>query len=270
MLQPIAEKLADILMAIIPRRKPGQEALNSCKVISHRGEHINNRIPENSMQAFQTAVDAGVWGIETDIRWTADLVPVIIHDPDAMRVFGKPVTIAETRFDDLRSEIPGIPTLAELIDRFGGKVHLMLELKQERFPDIERQKKVLLEHLSGLAPKRDYHMLSLQPELFEIFDIQPRDCCLPVAFTNYRSLSDIALRSGYGGLSGHYLLLNKTIKTKHEKAGQKIGTGFIASRNCLYREINRRVEWIFSNEAVKLMRLLREDGVRADQILPER
>ena len=47
------------------------------RVIAHRGDHTN--APENSMQAFQAAADAGMFGIEFDIRLTADHVPVVFH-----------------------------------------------------------------------------------------------------------------------------------------------------------------------------------------------
>jgi glycerophosphoryl diester phosphodiesterase len=39
---------------------------------------------------------------------------------------------------------------------------------------------------------------------------------------------------------------------KHQTQNQRIGTGYIHSKNCLFRELNRGVEWIFSNHAVKL------------------
>ena len=47
-------------------------------VISHRGYHVN--LPENTLEAFRAAIEMGVDGIETDIRLTADGVPVLVHD----------------------------------------------------------------------------------------------------------------------------------------------------------------------------------------------
>jgi len=38
--------------------------------------------------------------------------------------------------------------------------------------------------------------------------------------------------------------------------GQSIGTGYICSKNCLIRELNRGVKWIFSNNAVELQGIL--------------
>jgi len=39
---------------------------------------------------------------------------------------------------------------------------------------------------------------------------------------------------------------------KHLKSGQKIGVGYPRSKNSLFRELNRSVEWIFSNDAIGL------------------
>jgi len=80
-LQHMAMKAVDRVMAGIPQPVPNQIALRNCKIISHRGEHDNISAIENTLPAFDNARANGVWGIEFDIRWTADLVPVIIHDP---------------------------------------------------------------------------------------------------------------------------------------------------------------------------------------------
>lgn len=255
-LQKIGINVVDAWMAAHPRRLPSPEKLARCKIISHRGEHDNRSVRENTIRAFETAKVAGVWGIEADIRWTVDLIPIIHHDSDTSRVFGKNISIANTKFEDIRRAIPEIPTLDELVRTFGATTHLMLELKSEPFPQLERQKNILREHLSGLVPIDDYHMLALEPKLFEDFDVQPRKCCLSVAETNFAALSKTTLKSGYGGLTGHFLLLNNRLKLEHQRSGQVIGTGFIRSRNCLMREINRGVEWIFSNDAVKLQNTL--------------
>ena len=56
-------------------------------VLSHRGYHVEH--PENTLDAFRAAIDMQVDGIETDIRLTADGVPVLVHDhlaPDGREV----------------------------------------------------------------------------------------------------------------------------------------------------------------------------------------
>jgi glycerophosphoryl diester phosphodiesterase len=44
----------------------------------------------------------------------------------------------------------------------------------------------------------------------------------------------------------------------HHRKRQRVGTGYIASPGCLFRELNRGVDWIFSNHAEGLQRKVRE------------
>jgi len=76
-----------------------------------------------------------------------------------------------------------------------------------------------------------------------------------VAELNVTRLSHAAIESGCGGLSGHFYLVNNAVKQRHESAGQRVGTGFISSKNCLFRELNRGIEWIFSNDAVRIQEI---------------
>jgi glycerophosphoryl diester phosphodiesterase len=255
LLQHAAIMTVDGFMAGIPRELPDTALVERCRIIAHRGVHDNRRVLENSLAAFELARASGVWGVECDIRWTADLVPVVLHDPDARRVFGRPLRIAEVTFEQLRRELPLIPSLAEVVAEFGGNTHLMLEIKAEPYPQPARQKAILQAMLSSLAPGADYHFLMLDPALAERVDFVPREFSLLVAEFNLHRLSRECLRQGFGGLMGHYLLLNDTVKRRHEGAGQRVGTGFIHSGNALFRELNRGVEWIFSNEAVRMQNI---------------
>lgn len=255
--------VTDAVMAVIPRAHPQSDALERCRLISHRGEHDGRTVRENTLPAFRAAAAAGVWGIECDVRFTADQVPVICHDPSPARVFGVSTPVADLRFDALRRVCPQVPTLEEVIDEFGGDRHLMLELKAETWPAGAPQAAVLQDLLGALEPAAQYHLLSLEPSMFERIPFAPPGCLLPVAETNVARLSALALARGYAGISGHYLLLGETLRRRHAAAGQGIGTGFPASANCLRRELNRGVEWIFSNRAAALQSLL--DDWRQDR-----
>ncbi|MCB1689761.1 MAG: hypothetical protein KDI33_14795 [Halioglobus sp.] len=251
----IAMVVVDSLMAVVPRRIPERAALERCKIISHRGEHDNKRIKENTIPAFERASAAGVWGIECDIRWTADLVPVICHDPSPRRVFGETSAVSSLTYNQLHARVPDIPRLEEVIQRFGGNTHLMLELKAEPWPDPDRQSGILRSLLAPLKPAEDYHLLALDPTVFKPLAFLPSECFFPVAETNVKSISAQALAQGYGGMGGHYLLLNTSLKNRHDAHKQRLGTGFPASRNCLFRELNRGIEWVFSNDAVALQEI---------------
>jgi len=257
-LQNAAMRTTDVVHAAISRPAPDEARLRECRIVAHRGAHDEVGVLENTMAAFRRARSRGVWGIECDVRWSADLVPVIHHDPDTRRVFGQDMALGKQSFVRLKEALPELPSLAQLIAEFGGNTHLMLELKAGAFPDPGRQRRILQEHLEPLVPGRDYHLLALDPGLFALADFVPRRYCLPVSELAVGRLSAAAIAGGFGGLLGHFLLLNERVRRRHAEAGQRIGTGFVASKNCLFRELNRGVEWIFTNDAVKLQQIVDE------------
>lgn len=55
-------------------------------IIAHRG--FSARGPENTLVAFELAIDCGADGIEFDVRLAKDGVPVVIHDADLKRTTG--------------------------------------------------------------------------------------------------------------------------------------------------------------------------------------
>jgi glycerophosphoryl diester phosphodiesterase len=248
-------QIVDFWFAVWPQPVPPKTRLCNCKIISHRGEHDNRTVFENTLAAFDRVYQAGGWGIEFDIRWTKDLQPVVVHDPDMMRVFQEDLQVRESTLRELKARCPLVPDLAEVVHHYGGKMHLMIEIKAEDYPAPGLQSRVLQDQLSKLIPHSDYHLLSLAPEMLTYWEWCPRTACLPIAELNYKALSDLALKAGYGGVNGHYLFISNAILNKHRKADQRVGTGFISSSNCLFRELNRGVEWIYTNHALRLLKI---------------
>ena len=110
---------------------------------------------------------------------------------------------------------------------------------------------------AGLTPGADFHLLSLAPEMFRRTPFAPPSACLPVARLNVPQLSRLALREGYAGVAGHYALIGRAVIRRQHAAGRKVGTGYPRSMPVLMREINRQVDWIFSNHAGRLRKWVR-------------
>lgn len=112
---------------------PGLENLRGWNY-AHRGLH-GNGLPENSLAAFQAAVEQGC-GAEFDVHLLADGGLGVMHDSKLIRTTG-----AEGRIEDLTTEqlkdyhLEGteqtIPTFREVLDVFAGKTPLIIELKAE-------------------------------------------------------------------------------------------------------------------------------------------
>ena len=156
-------KLIDGFYSIRPQASPGREVLSNCKIISHRGEHDGKTVFENTLAAFDGAKHKGIWGIECDLRWTKDLQAVIIHDPDLLRVFGLNMKVCDVNLAELKAACDLVPTLEEVIRRYGKQLHIMLEIKEEVYPDPALQNRVLAELFSVLLPREDFHILRGTP-----------------------------------------------------------------------------------------------------------
>lgn len=126
--------LGVIIWAVMPgRRKCGLEKYMSVK-FAHRGLHDEEKA-ENSMSAFRAAKEAG-FGIELDVRLSADGELVVFHDPTLMRVCGVEgrvidKTAAELAALSLEGTADGIPTFREVLELIDGAVPLLIEIKME-------------------------------------------------------------------------------------------------------------------------------------------
>lgn len=103
---------------------------------AHRGYYnVRKKIPENSMKAFEAAVEQG-YGIELDVRLTRDGVPVVIHDSRLLRLCGADGCVEEKTREELRGyrlsrTEEEIPELQEVLRMVNGQVPLLLDIKTE-------------------------------------------------------------------------------------------------------------------------------------------
>ena len=94
--------------------------------LSHRGE--SDDAPENTMQAYQLAMDRHSDGIELDIRQTSDERILCVHDADLKRVAGVPAVVAEHTLAELQAIHP-VPELHEVLAILRPGSMIQIELK---------------------------------------------------------------------------------------------------------------------------------------------
>ena len=257
-------QLVDRAYAWIPRALPNREALAQARIVSHRGERQRDR-DENTFAAFDPLIGSGVWGLECDVRWTGDLVPMIYHDADFQRLHSDPTPLAALSADEVQQRYPQIPRLSEFVARYGQRFHLMIELKAEPYPAADAQTRELL-HILDQGATQGFHLICLNPAFLDSLPGLPVARTVNVARFNSKQLSAEALSKGRAGLAGHFQLLSNAQVRAHRAAGQHIGSGYPASSSVLRRELNRGVQWIFSNQALAMQREL--DRLRARAGLP--
>lgn len=172
------------------------------------------------------------------------------NDKNTLRLFGQEKNIGELNFSEIKESFPLIPTFEEVVNTFGKNIHLMIELKEEF---NENKKSSFKNILNNIDPETDFHLLSLNPQILDQVDFISSKALLPVAEVNSTKLSRLALEKNWGGICGHYFLISNALIKKHHSRPQLIGTGHVKSINCLYREVNRGVDLIFTNDLKKLI-----------------
>jgi glycerophosphoryl diester phosphodiesterase len=117
--------------------------------VAHRG--ATAYAPENTIAGFDLAVDMKADYIEIDVQRSKDGELVLIHDTTVNRTTDGTGKVGDLTFEQLRSldagsskgkEFTGelIPTFEEILDRYRGKVGILIELKApELYPGVEEQ-----------------------------------------------------------------------------------------------------------------------------------
>jgi glycerophosphoryl diester phosphodiesterase len=113
-------------------RDPARVAFLYEQPFAHRGLHGLGLV-ENSRAAFDAALAAG-HGIECDVQASADGVPFVIHDEELDRLTGERGEVGTQMAAVLDSVLlqgtdEHLPRLTEILDRIGGRLPLLIEIK---------------------------------------------------------------------------------------------------------------------------------------------
>ena len=103
-------------------------------IVAHRGFSRTNE-PDNSIPAFQAALEENADGIEFDIQLSSDGHFVCFHDP-TLEKLGRSEQLNELKLNTLTkieiSEGITIPSLVDVLEKYGNKLLLNIELKPSK------------------------------------------------------------------------------------------------------------------------------------------
>jgi len=126
-------------------------------LLGHRGVRASTGIPENTFASFDLALQHGCDGFEFDVRLTACGTALVCHDPKVGKIS---IARAQAR------QLPQLPRLDEVIDRYGQLAFLDIELKVK---DLESK---VLSALSKSPPAQGYVVSSFIPDV--VMDLEAR------------------------------------------------------------------------------------------------
>ena len=128
-----------------------EEAEKMVVNVAHRGASGN--YPENTLIAFQKALEIGVDEIELDLHMTKDGHLIVMHDSTVDRTTDGTGAIAELTLAEIKALDAGrvfseqfqgerVPTWEEALDLVQGQVSLNVHLKEGGNPDGHYERKV--------------------------------------------------------------------------------------------------------------------------------
>ena len=138
------------------------------KLYAHRGLYDNETdAPENSMKAFEKAVEAG-FGMEMDVQLSKDGVPVVFHDYTLERMCHVPGKVCDYTYEELQQFPLGkstetIPKFEDVLNMVDGREPLIVEIKVEKF-DLSVCKKAddLLQKYKGMYCVESFHPFAVR------------------------------------------------------------------------------------------------------------
>jgi len=132
-------------------------------LLGHRGSRCFHSVRENTVAAFDLAMQHGCDGFEFDVRVSSNGVPLVCHNSRIRQS-----SIARVA----ASQVPELPTLEAVLERYRSRAFLDIELK---VTTIESQVHQLL---SRYPPEKGFLLSSFLPRV--LLELRRKDASVPL------------------------------------------------------------------------------------------
>jgi glycerophosphoryl diester phosphodiesterase len=149
------------------------EIMQNFEIVAHRG--VPTEAPENTIEAFQHAIELGADAIEFDVRLTVDRKPIVYHYFYLDAITDASGPIFEFTYDQIqnvkfhgehlkKTNEYNIPHLEMVLETIGGKIGLEIEIKGPEPESAEIIGEILCkyEHLYNMVEVTSYEPLLLR------------------------------------------------------------------------------------------------------------
>ncbi|MEM6689585.1 MAG: glycerophosphodiester phosphodiesterase [Planctomycetota bacterium] len=244
---------------------------DSTEVMAHRG--ASSVAPENTMAAFEQAIEDGADWIEIDVQEIADGTVVVAHDSDFMKLSQNPLKIWDAAPSDLADLDIGswfskdfaderVPTLEEVLRLCRGRVKVNIELKYYGHDQQLEQSVVDIVEAEKMADQ--VMVMSLKPEaIAKVKALRPNWRCgllLSVYVGNMKNIE------------ADFLAVNSKFATRSfvqraHRLGKEVYVWTVNDAATMSQVLNRQVDGILTDRPDLARQVLAE---RAEMSTAER
>lgn len=214
-------------------------------MLGHRGARLY--APENTLAAFDLALEHGADGFEFDVRCTANRKIVICHDARLNRL-----VVRRSTFRELQAACPVAsrpPSLEQVLGRYGANVFLNIEVK------VRGIEPLVARALRKNRPTK-YFVSSFLPGVIRtLHELDPSLVLGALAQSRWQLRRWRGLPVTY--VVPHYRLLSARLVRKLHDAGKTVITWTVNEPRKLQRAARLGVDGIISDDTRVLRQTLR-------------
>jgi glycerophosphoryl diester phosphodiesterase len=220
-------------------------------IFAHRG--ANSYAPENSLPAFEKALELGCDGIECDVRFTADENIVVFHDRNTYRLTKtkdhiQKLNLPEIRRLKLRQKeffTEYIPTFEEVLDLVRDKSLIIIDIKKENISRTRFEEK-LIKTLDDFCLKENIIFSSFNPFVLKKMALLNPTFHLGFIF---RNRSNMMILNGHpvNSLHARGKILSRTYLKNLKSRADSVFAWTIDKQEEMLQLISKNVDGIISN-----------------------
>ena len=207
-------------------------------LLGHRG--ARRYAPENSLPAFDLALEHGCDGFEFDVRLTADGRAIICHDP---KLAG--IDVASHTYTEIFPRAGGPPCLEHVLARFASRAFLDIEIK------VAGLENTVLNCLQGSPSRRGYVVSSFSPDA--VTAIAARGFIAGFICDTQRELARWTSLPGEYVIP-HYKLVNRQLVEEIHAGGREVFVWTVNHERQMHRLAEWGVDAIISDDTALLAR----------------
>jgi len=224
-------------------------------IMAHRG--FSAKAPENTIPAFQAAIDCGAKAVELDVQMTKDGEIVVLHDDSLERTAGLRKHIWDVTYDEIKDldngsffspEYKGtkIPTLEEALRFAKGRLYVNIEIKRTGHDDgIEERVIEIIRKCDFVSEcdvtSQDYSTLQA---------VRAKDPDILLAYTSVVGIGDVQNLECADILSIQETFATyDTVEAMH-RAGKKVFVWTVNEETSMEHLVNIGVDAILTNDPV--------------------
>ena len=242
--------------------------MSKVTITAHRGD--NTSAPENTLSAFENAVESGADVIELDVRETKDGEIVVMHDESLRRTCGVNKKVGKLTYEQLLQYTPTksykgsnksdfadekIPTLREVLELVGDRAQLNIEIKSAR-TDKNLEKSVV-----ELIQEYDYHdnCVVTSPTYGSIKKIKQMDPDIKTVYVMSVAMGDFYTLEYADAFSIKYRYINTELVKKAHEYHKEVYAWTVDSKEILESMMLLNVDSIITNNPKGMRRAMYEN-----------